>query len=64
MKQQALIPGSPTASAVPRGSARMMVVLTAAIAALGGLLFGYDTSVISGAMLFASKNALLISLPP
>jgi len=52
VKQQALIPGSPTASAVPNGSARMMVVLTAAIAALGGLLFGYDTSVISGAMLF------------
>jgi sugar porter (SP) family MFS transporter len=28
------------------------VVLTAVVAALGGLLFGFDTSVISGAMLF------------
>lgn len=34
------------------GSGRGMVVLTAAVAALGGGLFGYDTSVISGAMLF------------
>jgi len=34
------------------GSARGVVILTAAVAALGGLLFGYDTSVISGAMLF------------
>jgi len=33
-------------------SARAMVLLTAGVAALGGLLFGYDTSVISGAMLF------------
>src|ERR1700754_2226291 len=32
--------------------ARRNVVLTAAIAGLGGLLFGYDTGVIAGAMLF------------
>ncbi|MGH9490841.1 MAG: sugar porter family MFS transporter [Terriglobales bacterium] len=33
-------------------SPRATVILTASTAALGGLLFGYDTSVISGAMLF------------
>ena len=33
-------------------SNRLTVVLTAAVAALGGAIFGYDTSVISGAMLF------------
>jgi len=32
------------------------VLLTAAVAALGGLLFGYDTSVISGAMLFLQTD--------
>ncbi len=35
-----------------QSSGRGMVILTASVAALGGLLFGYDTSVISGAMLF------------
>ncbi|HKJ35227.1 MAG TPA: sugar porter family MFS transporter [Solirubrobacterales bacterium] len=33
-------------------SARRAVVLTAAIAGLGGLLFGYDTGIIASAMLF------------
>lgn len=37
-------------------SPRATVILTASIAALGGLLFGYDTSVISGAMLFFSHT--------
>jgi hypothetical protein len=32
--------------------ARRNVVLTAAIAGLGGLLFGYDTGVIASALLF------------
>jgi MFS transporter, SP family, galactose:H+ symporter len=39
-------------SAGGRRSARGIVILTAGVAALGRLLFGYDTSVISGAMLF------------
>lgn len=52
MKQNAFLPISPTVSVGPTGSTQIMVVLTAAVAALGGLLFGYDTSVISGAMLF------------
>ena len=34
------------------GRARAIVPITAGVAAVGGFLFGYNTSVISGAMLF------------
>jgi sugar porter (SP) family MFS transporter len=41
---------------VVKPAARGIVILTASVAALGGLLFGYDTSVISGAMLYLQTD--------
>src|SRR5581483_2700098 len=38
------------------GSPRRFVYMAAGFAALGGLLFGYDTGVISGAALFLNKE--------
>ena len=53
MDQRSLTEAGKQAPGTGRPAAsRLTVILTAAVAALGGAIFGYDTSVISGAMLF------------
>jgi sugar porter (SP) family MFS transporter len=47
--------GAPAVEEDPR-RVRRHVALSAAITALGGLLFGYDTGVVSGALLFLKKD--------
>jgi sugar porter (SP) family MFS transporter len=47
---------TPPAGELSTGTIRRNVIWSAAITALGGLLFGYDTGVISGALLFIGKD--------
>ncbi|KPC90950.1 IolT [Streptomyces sp. NRRL F-6602] len=50
-------------AAAPRGgAARRFVLAVAAVAALGGALFGYDTGVVSGALPFMAEHFGLSSL--
>src|SRR5436190_833732 len=46
---------------VERSSANWMVYAVSVFAALAGLLFGYDTGIISGAILFIKKDFSLSS---
>src|ERR1700738_4733383 len=51
--------GTPVNPVRVQSSGRAVVYFAAAFAALGGLLFGYDTGVISGAELFLKNDFTL-----
>ncbi|MGW5115110.1 sugar porter family MFS transporter [Streptomyces noursei] len=53
---------SPPPPGTPSRAARRFIVAIAAIAALGGALFGYDTGVVSGALPFMEEHFGLSSL--
>src|SRR5258708_29233673 len=55
-------PANSLKSVAPAGPTRRFVYLAAIFAALGGLLFGYDTGVISGAVLFIRNDFTLSTL--
>ncbi|HET9076751.1 MAG TPA: sugar porter family MFS transporter [Acidimicrobiales bacterium] len=46
----------PTIAAQQAGTHRRAVILASVVTALGGLLFGYDTGVVSGALLFLKDS--------
>src|ERR1700744_1576045 len=48
--------GHSTRQSAAAESIRRNVVLASAVTALGGLLFGYDTGVVSGALLFLKDD--------
>ncbi|HXX99459.1 MAG TPA: sugar porter family MFS transporter [Candidatus Limnocylindrales bacterium] len=56
MDENVSVSVSAPTSTITKTGARSLIALASAVAALGGLLFGYDTSVISGAMLFLRKD--------
>jgi hypothetical protein len=50
-------------SAVVQASSTSFVILAAIFAAVGGLLFGYDTAAISGAVIFIKQQFSLSTFP-
>src|ERR1700761_6894297 len=52
----AMVRSATSAADTDASSVRRHVAVSAAVTALGGLLFGYDTGVVSGALLFLKKD--------